>query len=116
MPSEAQKAAYRSIVDGLAPLSTIYGFKIPYEVMKDRANNIVAALAGIGLLASDEEFQKVKEECREAGIDLSEMEDQTPALKALLREALPLLIRLGDYIGNDGGRCETILKIRDALR
>jgi hypothetical protein len=116
MPSEAQKAAYRLIADGLIPLSTIYGFNIPHEVMRDRANNIVAALSGIGLLASDEEFQKVKEECREAGIDLSELEDQTPALKVLLREALPLLIRLGDYIGNDGGRCETILKIRDAIR
>jgi hypothetical protein len=116
MPGEAQKAAYRLIADGLIPLATIYGFNIPHEVMRDRANNIVTALVGIGLLASNEEFQKAKEECREAGIDLSELEDQTPALKALLREALPLLIRLGDYIGNDGGRCETILKIRDAIR
>jgi hypothetical protein len=116
MPSEAQKAAYRLIVDGLTPLSTIHGLKINHEVLTDRANNIVAALTGIGLLVSDKEFQKVKEECREVGIDLSELEDQTPALRDLLKEALPFLIRLGDYIGNDGGRCETILKIRDALR
>jgi hypothetical protein len=116
MLSEAQKAAYRLIVDSLTPLSTIHGLKINHEVLTDRANNIVAALTGIGLLVSDKEFQKVKEECREAGIDLSELEDQTPALRALLREALPLLIRLGDYIANDGGRCETILKIREALR
>lgn len=36
------------------------------------------------------------------------------ALVALER-ALPLLIRLGDFVGNDDGRCEAILAVRGAI-
>ena len=32
-----------------------------------------------------------------------------------LKDALPLLIRLGDFIANEQGRCETILKVRAAI-
>lgn len=33
-----------------------------------------------------------------------------------LRKAVPLMVLLGDYIGNDYGRCEAILQARQALR
>lgn len=38
-----------------------------------------------------------------------------PDLLAALRLALPLLIRLGDYIANGEGRCEAVLAVRDAI-
>lgn len=37
------------------------------------------------------------------------------ALVAALHKALPLLIMLGDYVGNKHQRCETILEVRNAL-
>jgi hypothetical protein len=33
-----------------------------------------------------------------------------------LERAVPLLVKLGDYIGNDMDRCEVLLAARDALR
>ena len=43
------------------------------------------------------------------------VESQLADARAALRAALPLLIRLGDYIGNDDGRCEVVLQVRQAL-
>lgn len=36
-------------------------------------------------------------------------------LVAAAARALPLLVRLGDFVGNAGGRCEVILAVKDAL-
>jgi len=38
-----------------------------------------------------------------------------PDLLEACKEAIPLLVLLGNYIGNDNGRCETILKLKDAI-
>ena len=38
-----------------------------------------------------------------------------PDLVATLQATLPLLIRLGDYIGNGENRCDVILSVRGAL-
>jgi hypothetical protein len=40
---------------------------------------------------------------------------QAPQMYEALQRALPLLIRLGDFIGNQENRCETILEIRNVL-
>jgi hypothetical protein len=38
------------------------------------------------------------------------------AINNALRDAIPLLVRLGDFIGNAENRCEVILRAKDALR
>lgn len=38
-----------------------------------------------------------------------------PAAREALACALPLLVMLGDYIGNDHNRCTVILAVREAL-
>lgn len=35
--------------------------------------------------------------------------------KNAARDAIPLLIRLGDFIGNADGRCDVILALRDIV-
>ncbi len=44
---------------------------------------------------------------------------ETEAIQAMsnaLRDANPLLVHLGDFTGNANGRCEVILKAKEALR
>lgn len=36
-------------------------------------------------------------------------------MRLALEAAHPLLIEFGEYVGNDGGRCEAVLKVRLAL-
>ena len=49
------------------------------------------------------------------GAPLASLRDAATDMLAALQDALPLLIRLGDFIANKEGRCETILKARAAI-
>jgi len=43
------------------------------------------------------------------------LHDSASDLLAALTRTLPLLVRLGDFIANDDGRCEVILAAKDAI-
>jgi len=47
--------------------------------------------------------------------ELPRAEEPKNAVHEALRRTLPLLIKLGDFIGNDSDRCEVILAVREAL-
>lgn len=42
-------------------------------------------------------------------------ESRVKELETVIRETIPLMVQLGDYIGNANDRCETILRARNAL-
>lgn len=46
---------------------------------------------------------------------LSKLFQLQTEMRQALESAHPLLIEFGEYIGNDGGRCEAVLKVRRAL-
>lgn len=57
-----------------------------------------------------------------AGLSVDEVAGNAAAIAALpealhaLAHALPLLVLLGDFIGNAEDRCETIIMVKDALQ
>lgn len=47
--------------------------------------------------------------------EVSELHGYIENLRAIVRDARPLLVRLGDFIGNDENRCAVVLAATKAL-
>lgn len=99
------------------------------QVIEPRSRYIVSDMPGgcdpVYIATIEDETSPRRHRCEAPGRDaegngalLSEAKNMAAALEAAkvaLLAAVPLLIKLGDYIANADQRCETILQVREAI-
>lgn len=77
--------------------------------------NWLLAESNLNTREQDYIVKKLEQETQQDAITIKLKQVTHEELCSAARDAIPLLVRLGDFIANNEGRCEAILRLRDAI-